>query len=226
LGLQVVIMSTLNGIAIACDTSPSKMGENNSNIFKLNAKVAVAVHESLDAGSRFIARLREANLPENMDHVIVRASELFNTFVTEDENKQHVLGVIFAGYNLQGKPIIRAFRYDGPQTQLPVKLRKFHPYVVSTIPSPLYRFLHDRTFTHDMSIEEALDLAAFWITQSRIIFRTIPLEDWVCLAKILPDDGFIWVSDEETKTILKKNHKRSLKIRKECVHMFWEGETK
>lgn len=217
-----MMFPTLSGIAIACDTSPIKTAENNSNIFELNSKVAVAVHDSLEVGSRFVARLKEIELPESLDDILVRALQLFNGFVTEAENRQHSLGVICAGYNSQGRPIIAGFRYDGPQTQLPVELKKFHPYVISTVISPLYPYLLSRIFSPDMSIEKALELAAFLLTQSRIIFRFAPFEDWVCLAKVLPNEGFIWVSDEETKNIVERNHKRSLAMRKKGAHMFCE----
>ena len=162
MGYQVVALLTLNGIAIACDTSPIQTGENNINVFRLTPKVAVAVHDSLEVGSRFVNRLREADPPDNLDDILPMALQLFNTFVTETENSQHTLGVILAGYNSQGKSALAGFRYDGPQTRLPVSLRSFYPYVISTFPSSLYDYLLGRIFSPDMMIEEALELAAFF----------------------------------------------------------------
>lgn len=222
MGNMIVAFQTLNGIAMAVDSPRLADPEATPNLVPLNQYAALVYHETLPLGQRMVETILRPNVDLGGDVVSIatQADKLFREHINQNQIADPI-GFLFLGYKSDGQGAMLGWFHAGGQ----INTSRFFPFCMSR-PSTVVVYLVRKLYTLDISLSKALDLAAYAMTQHRIVLTNTPLVpyDRFNLATIRPDQGFCWLGKEATESISGKNEERDRALRIECAGLFVEGD--
>ena len=218
MGNMIIAIQTLNGIAVAIESPRLARPEETQNIVSLNPYAVLGYHETMPLGQRMVEGIlrQQVDLESDVFSIADHAANLFSEFVTRD-NIQDPIGFLFLGYAPNGKGAMLGWFHAGDQT----RRSRFFPFSTSR-PCPIVGYLVKKVYTPDISLAKALELAAYAMTQSRIVLASTLIMEYerFNLAAIHPDLGFFWLDRGATESIIRKNEERDRALRIKCADLF------
>jgi len=217
-GNMIVSIQTLNGIAIAVESPHLARPKECDNIVPVNQHTVLAYHETLPLGQRMVETIRrqQVDLGGDVFSIARQAADLLGEVVARD-NIQDPIGFLFLGYASSGLGAMLGWFHAGGET----RRSQFSPFCTSR-PLPVVAYLIKKLYTPDMSLAKALELAAYAMTQSRIVLPKAQIlkYDHFTLAAIHPDQGFFWLDRDATQSTIRMNEERDRALRIKCAELF------
>lgn len=218
MGNMIIAIQTLNGIAIAVESPHLARPEESQSIVPLNRYAVLGYHETMQLGQRMVETVLrpQIDLEGDVFSIAEQAANLFSEFVARDNIKDPI-GFLFLGYAPDGRGAMLGWFHAGDQERRSL----FFPFCTSR-PCPIVGYLMKKLYTPDISLAKALELAAYAMTQSRIVLAKTPIlkHDRLNLAAIHPDQGVFWLDRETTESIIRKNEERDRALRIQCAELF------
>lgn len=218
MGNMIIAIQTFDGIAIAVESPHLAKPEETPNIVSLNPYTVMGYHETMSLGQQMVDNVFEhqSDLEGDVFSIAEQTTRCLDQLVSQ-EKVQQAIGFLFLGYAPDGRGAMLGWFHAGDRTNK----AQFFPYCTSR-PCSVVGYLIKQLYTPDIPLAGALELAAYTMTQSKIVLAKTPVmeRERFNLAAIYPDKGFSWLSRENTESIVRKNQERDRVLRIQCTRLF------
>ena len=210
MGAVGVILVATDGLIVGTDTPVSRGGDGNQSIFRLSNQTACFVYS--DEASHTLASYIAAVNP-----LPVTPSEFVQSIGTflrahPAENSMGA-GLAVAGVESPERIVVHEILWKGTE----VKERAF-PGNLMIGQHSIPRYLADRIYSRNLSLDSALEQVSFIITETRLALPN--LQPHVAMATIGQTQGFGWVEEPLIAALLERARKRSQQLTLGCVGLF------
>ncbi len=217
----VMALRCIDGIVLGGDEPFRDIPENERTIRQLSESVSIVVHDDRRFGNWLIDEFL-ASSPK-LDVSIREIAEQAHTFLdskcqelAEQDRPVTLVGMIIAGITEHGTGEIEFY---GLHVGRRFEPRAFAGNVFGGEYNPIARLLDGKIHTFSIGVEKALQLAAFYFTETRSI-PALKLEPNLSLATITYTDGLRRVDQEQVNEYLREASRWSENLFAACASTF------
>jgi hypothetical protein len=204
------ILSARDGILVAADAPNEASGANNDTIQQINPRTACYLYgpESRPVLDAYLAAANPVPVGP-LDTV-----QSLSQYLAAHPPTQRV-GFAIAG--LQPNEVNAKSVQELVWTGQTVNLVQFPGNLMLGAHS-VARYLNDRMYGFNSSLELAKQQAAFLLGETRVTLQTV--RPHIVMATIDRANGFLWVSDDAVSQLIDRAYERSCRLQLRCVDLF------
>jgi len=203
-----VILSAMDGLVIATDTSPGSSAANNESIRQLGHNFACFVY-SPEADQVLQAYMVNTQPlpPTHRDFVRTLSEYMRTTQVTAR------VAFAVAGIEPSGDNSIQEIVWTGQE----LTGRSFPGNLIIGVHS-IARYISNRIHRGNPSLESSQEQAVFMITETRLALPDIRAH--IAMASIDRRNGFQWKAEEKILLMIERARQRSQRLEVGCIGLF------